>query len=211
MVNVFYHNIGESPEEKVIELIFNSFPEILQSKILQYKKQEDRNRAVAGKALLTEAMKILGVDHRLDEMKFNEYHRPYFNDSFDFNISHSHDFVVCTISKTNRVGIDIEKIKPVVLNDFKNVFSESDWNKIISAEDQLHAFYYLWTKRESFLKALGKGFFQSSTNLDFTGSKVSWDGTEWNIREIKLHRDYSCHIAMDQPDAEIQLQEIKFD
>jgi 4'-phosphopantetheinyl transferase len=210
MVYVVYHYIDEASDEKAIDSIFNSFPSTLQSQILKYKNQDDRDRTIIGKALLAEALKVLEIDYCLDEIKFTQHHRPYFNDSFDFNISHSQDFVVCAVSKTNRVGVDVEKIKPVDINDLKMGFSNEDWNYICGAEDQLQRFYSLWTKRESFLKAIGSGFIQLPPEVSYNTDKIAWNKKEWWVCEIPLHKEYSCYLAIDQPEPEIQLREIKF-
>lgn len=210
MVYVFYNNIGEASNEKAIDVIFNSFPATLQSKIVAYKKKEDRKRVIAGKALLAEAMKILDIDYGLDKIKYTLHHRPYFDDSFDFNISHSDDFVVCAISRTNCVGIDIEKIRPVDINDLKIGFRDEDWRTVLDADDQLHAFFSLWTKRESFLKALGIGFTQLLSAVNYNTNKIAWNQKEWSLRQITLHKNYCCHLTVDQPHLQVELKEINF-
>jgi 4'-phosphopantetheinyl transferase len=208
MVYVFYHYIDEASDEEAIDNIFNSFPSTLQSQILKCKNKKDRNMTIIGRVLLVEALRVLKIDYGLDEIKFTQYRRPYFNDSFDFNISHSHDFVVCAVSKTNHVGIDVEKIKPVDLNDFKMGFRDKDWNNVLSADDRLKHFYSLWTKRESFLKAVGTGFIQLPAEVSYNANKIAWNKKEWSICQLLLHEEYCCHLVVDQSEPEIQLKEI---
>lgn len=209
MIYVFYHNIIEGCQQKAIEEVFESLPINIQSQVLRQKHEKDRNRIIIGKALLIAALETLEIDHCLDEIKYTSHHRPYLSTSLDFNISHSQDFVVCAISKKNRVGIDIEKMEPVNLDDFGQGFSKHDWNYIMTAKDQQQAFYSLWTKRESFLKAIGTGFFQSSEKIDFCRNKIEWNANNWSIQEIFLHKEYCCHLTANQQSPLIQLQEIR--
>jgi 4'-phosphopantetheinyl transferase len=213
VVHIFYHHNVQGSSSKTADKFLDSFPPGIQSQIVKYKNPADRNRAALGKALLVRALKILEIPESLDDIRYTRYRRPYFNDSFDFNISHKGDFVVCAISKTHRVGIDIEKVRPVVLDDFEHAFSEMDWSTILNsdASHQLQLFYSLWTKRESFLKAIGTGFHQSTNNIYIGSGTISWDKEQWFIQEIIIDKEYSCHLSVSQCLPRIQLQEIKFE
>lgn len=97
------------------------------------------------------------------------YGKPYWNDSekYDFNISHSGDWVVGVLA-SSCVGIDVEQIGPLDLSVAKHVFSGAEL-QIILQKDEEEAkdyFYELWTLKESYIKAIGKGFYYSTK--DFT-------------------------------------------
>lgn len=58
------------------------------------------------------------------------------------------------------VGIDVEIIKPVDFSIAKRFFSVDEYRNLTSKEKdrQLRYFYMLWTLKESYIKAVGKGF-----------------------------------------------------
>jgi len=90
----------------------------------------------------------------------NEYGKPFLKNypHFYFNISHSKDYVVCAVSDMP-IGIDIELVKNINLNVAKRFFSASEYNYLLTQpkEEQLDYFYKLWTLKESYIKAVGKG------------------------------------------------------
>lgn len=85
-----------------------------------------------------------------------------------FNLSHSHDYVVCAISSAN-IGIDIEKIQGLNLSLSKRIFAEKELMKFeqLSEEKQLDYIYETWTKKESVLKLTGDGLKIDMRQLDF--------------------------------------------
>ncbi|MBU0993048.1 MAG: 4'-phosphopantetheinyl transferase superfamily protein [Proteobacteria bacterium] len=94
----------------------------------------------------------------------NEFGKPYLlgKDNFYFNLSHSGDWVVCAISDSV-VGIDVEKIKPTDYNISKRFFSQDEHEYLTcqKGKQRLDTFYDLWTLKESFIKAVGKGLHMS--------------------------------------------------
>jgi 4'-phosphopantetheinyl transferase len=93
---------------------------------------------------------------------FDKYNRPYQkeNQDLDFNISHSGEWVVCGISDSGRVGIDVEKIKPISLDIAKNYFKGNEYETIVKRDgkEKLSCFFHFWTLKEAYLKAEGSTF-----------------------------------------------------
>ncbi|WP_018753428.1 4'-phosphopantetheinyl transferase family protein [Paenibacillus sanguinis] len=78
-----------------------------------------------------------------------------------FNLSHTDGMVVCAVSASGEMGIDVEK----TLNDYFDLMKyvyvpeEIDWvNAKCDVSTKLYAFYQLWTRKEAVMKAVGKGF-----------------------------------------------------
>ena len=90
----------------------------------------------------------------------NEYGKPL-NDNISFNISHSNEYVIIGISKTN-IGIDIEYIKDVKDNLINYCLSDNEKNNL-----NKYNFYYFWTRKEAYFKLLGKGIlYKEIKNID---------------------------------------------
>lgn len=86
----------------------------------------------------------------------NKNGKPYLkNSNLFFNISHKKDIIVIAVSD-NEVGIDIEyidkdkEIKKALLNSF---FSKNEINYI---DNNIENFFEVFTKKESYIKMLGK-------------------------------------------------------
>ncbi|GER41883.1 4'-phosphopantetheinyl transferase [Striga asiatica] len=82
-----------------------------------------------------------------------------------FNISHTSSLVACGVTTKARIGIDVEekqrKIKHDVLSFARRYFSKHELRFLAAISDpqvQHMKFVKLWTLKEAYVKALGKGF-----------------------------------------------------
>ena len=84
------------------------------------------------------------------------------NSGIEFNVSHSKDFLAVAISDSTPIGIDIEYQDPDtdILELSRIVHTESQIENIISHDqsEQISHFFDLWTAKEAYIKAIGKGF-----------------------------------------------------
>jgi 4'-phosphopantetheinyl transferase len=80
------------------------------------------------------------------------------NVTLHFNISHSGQWVVCAIAPVP-VGIDVERIRPVKPELAERFFTTKEFNNLqtLPEEERTVKFIELWTLKESFLKAIGRG------------------------------------------------------
>lgn len=139
----------------------------------------------------------MGINrYKLSDLKFTNFHKPYFDDSIDFNISHAGEYVLCGISLTNKIGVDVEEIKSIPLDDFTNNFSEKEWEEILQRDD-FNGFYKHWTQKEAFLKAIGMGLNIPLKEAEIRDNKITWENKEWFLQEIKLDKGYISHISTD--------------
>ena len=95
--------------------------------------------------------------------------KPFLPDTeLQFNLSHSKDFLLCGISLTNQIGIDIQEIYPISSLDriINNYFSPTEiqyLRSLPSREEYQEHFFAIWTAKEAYLKAVGDGI-QGSFN-----------------------------------------------
>lgn len=72
--------------------------------------------------------------------------------NFQFNISHSED--LCAVAFSNKpIGVDVEKHRKVNLEIAKRYFNQEEKNFVT---DTL-SFFYVWTRKEAYLKMTGEG------------------------------------------------------
>jgi len=78
-----------------------------------------------------------------------------------FNLSHSEEIAVVAIAATDRIGVDIERLREVadataIARLFFSTIEESMLSAVAQAE-RSRAFLTCWTRKEAFVKALGGG------------------------------------------------------
>ncbi|RCV30395.1 hypothetical protein SETIT_6G091100v2 [Setaria italica] len=114
------------------------------------------------------------IDPRLFEFKKNKFGKPEIlwradDDRIEwplhFNISHTSSLIACGVTMDAPIGIDIEEKKR---NTAKNVlsladryFTPSEFDHLVNLPDpdaQQKEFIKLWTLKEAYVKALGRGF-----------------------------------------------------
>lgn len=82
-----------------------------------------------------------------------------------FNISHTSSLIACGVTMDAQIGIDVEektrKIKSNVLTFARRYFSSHELEHLSAITDpeiQRQEFMKLWTLKEAYVKALGRGF-----------------------------------------------------
>ena len=151
------------------------------------------------------------MNSSLEDLRYSSLLRPYLEDGPDFNISHSGEYIICGISPHASIGVDIEEIKPIEINDFTNEFSSTELKLMSASENPFAAFYRLWTQKEAFLKALGKGLFVELNKVEIHADQVEWEGKTWHLQEIHIADGYSATVCADIPGCGIEVQELKFE
>ncbi|MCD2450047.1 4'-phosphopantetheinyl transferase superfamily protein [Methylicorpusculum oleiharenae] len=105
------------------------------------------------------------LDEAPAALKFakGQYGKPFLiNDpELAFNVSHSANCLVVAVSRNCDIGVDVEAIKP--RNNLQGLASrcfaaeEQTYWQALNQDQQLIGFYRLWTAKEAFVKAVGRG------------------------------------------------------
>lgn len=174
----------------------------------KYHFKDDRKRCFAGEILrrviLAEKLNTDASNLRFDT---NQYGKPALSGKWEnschFNLSHSGNWVVIA-TDDEVVGIDIERIQSQIPDVEKIVYTEKEINQIYASaqEQKVDRFFKQWTRKESYIKALGLGF---SADLDKISILESPDGTirvetdiadsQWKIRDLQFDPQYSLSIC----------------
>ena len=134
----------------------------------------------------------------------NEFNKPYIiGEDVFFNISHSKDYIVCSISNSH-IGVDVEyigRIKENALNSFSN--DEKSLLFDYSFKEKTELFYVLWTLKESFVKNLGFGFtmdidgFSLIDVLTFKTNKIMYKNNIYYFYTEKIFGNYIISMCQD--------------
>lgn len=136
----------------------------------------------------------------------NKYGRPYLKfpriKDFDFNLSHSGDYIVIAIADCP-IGIDIERIKPLDTKIAIDYFTEQELKYLGSRRGkQSERFYKIWVLKESFIKAVGRGlsFPIKKINFEYKGGgntvlKLKYLNKKWFFRIYGIDKNYKMAIC----------------
>ena len=141
--------------------LLNSQEKLRASKFIA--PQAKKNFIVARGILRQLLGKYLGVKPQDLLLHQNRYGKLYLDSSLQFNISHSQDLGLFAFTQHHAIGVDIEFIR----TDFECVaiaqrfFSPTECSSLLAlpADHQVAAFFHCWSRKEAFIKALGKGLF----------------------------------------------------
>ena len=129
-----------------------------------------------------------------------------------FNLSHSQELALLAVANTTRLGIDIEKRR----TDFpgftiaRQFFAEKEVAALhaMPEERRQEAFWYGWTRKEAWIKALGDGLsfplkqFEVSLDpepaaalLDVSGDPL--EASRWQLFSFVPEADYLAAVAIE--------------
>jgi len=152
--------------EKIDIDVFQKFEKIIsverREKIKKYYFYQYKKRSLIAEILLRYCLKIR-FDISKSEVQFikNNFGKPMLKNfkKIHFNLSHSGDWVVCGINYDYPIGVDVERIKDNNLQIAETFFTPEEYDYILNQplKEMNKNFYKIWTLKESYVKAEGKG------------------------------------------------------
>lgn len=180
-INIYLINIRDQPyhdHNRIFDYFMTLIPLNRKEKIIRFNNRDDAKRALLGD-ILTRYIVCKQRNLKIEDIQVdnNQYGKPFFKNipDFHFNVSHSGDWVVC-VAHNSPVGTDIEQVQPIEIDIAKRFFSRSEYQALIAKDssEQLSFFYDIWTAKESYIKAVGKGLSipLDSFSFAFDGEKI---------------------------------------
>ena len=161
MIYTYYIDVGQFENEKLFREKLNLLSPYRQQKIAILKHDKDKNRSLGAGIALDHALETYGLKEKSVEYEFGEWGKPSlkYHPNIHFSLSHSGDYAICSIGD-KAMGNDIELIKPGRLKVADRFFAkeELEWMRSEPDEEEItRRMFRIWTMKESFLKATGKG------------------------------------------------------
>lgn len=149
-----------------------------QEKAENFLFERDRLNSLMSRALLRLSLSWYcpDVDAKDWPIAIDSLGKPYLDAvingrHIEFNISHSGDVVLCAVTRTGPVGIDIETTKHMSdLQGFSRRFLAPEEFFALSRKcftERNSFFFKLWTLKEAYLKAIGSGLNVSLDSFSF--------------------------------------------
>ncbi|MFJ7954470.1 4'-phosphopantetheinyl transferase family protein [Lysinibacillus sp. NPDC096418] len=158
MVEVYLCRLPKVRDDTSLHQLLRILSSEKQNRIKKMKFLDDQYRSLIGELLIRYiASKKLALTNEDFKFSSNSFGKPFIQSypSFHYNIAHSGEWVVCAIHN-EEVGIDIEMIKPIDKSSIYKLLEGEEVN-YITKKKTLAAFYDIWTLKESYVKAIGKG------------------------------------------------------
>lgn len=175
---------------------------------------KDRRRFVAARGILRSILGRYLNRHPSDiSLVYGSAGKPRLSSNdLSFNLSHSHQLALYTVTREREVGVDIEFIRSV--SDIDQVAAHSfsareyaEWQQLPETEKQV-GFFNCWTRKEAYIKALGEGLSHPLDQFDVSlkpGQAARLLHVEdnpvevkrWSLQAINLHEGYVAALAVE--------------
>jgi len=185
---------------------------------VRYHRPVDRDRFIVGRGILRRVLSsYLALAPGQLQFTYNEYGKPAVSDdqndrALNFNLSHSAGLALYAITRGRVVGIDIEYIREdfATLEIAEHFFSKDEVRslKAVPACLRAEAFFNCWSRKESYIKAIGMGVsypldgFTVSLAPDVAPALLKVDAdecepTRWQMYEIKAGEGYAASLIVE--------------
>jgi 4'-phosphopantetheinyl transferase len=178
----------------------------------------DRQRFLLAHASLRMVLgRYLGVAPASLAFSQNEFGKPFLINpeaaGFHFNLSHSEDLALVSVTREREVGVDIEFIRPnfATIDVAEHFFSVAEVYTLtgLDPDYRTQGFFNCWTRKEAYIKARGEGLSLALDSFDvslapdvpvallqtrFDPSDVS----RWSLHEIFPAPNYAAAIAIER-------------
>jgi 4'-phosphopantetheinyl transferase len=208
MLKIYYTRKPKNINAEKLFAATQQFTNCLKDNILLNKNQS----SIIGYLLLHQALKDIEQLDLLFRLTRSKTGKPFIENShFYFNISHSGEYIVCAISDESEVGIDIQIHKNLNIKPYQRHFTENEWQRLITFDDNSKAFCRLWSQKEAIMKADGRGLDIPLNTIEIKDNKpLKLDNKTWFLTSIKIDKNYETHLATQQQAKQLQLMEIFF-
>ncbi len=205
MVQVYAVRLDKTLGKSEYDILMSHVLAEKQERISRFYRFEDAQRTLIGDILTRYLIcKRLNISNNMLEFGLTEYGKPYLcgRKEIHFNISHSGEWVVGCIDNLP-VGIDVEKIEPIDISIAGRFFSREEFEGLKAKNLTLRKeyFYELWTLKESYIKAVGKGL---SIPLDSFTIRIEKDNItayaagkpeRYYLRQYYLDENYKMAVC----------------
>lgn len=168
-----------------------------QKAVLNYQHSIDKRLSLYA-ALLTrmEISKLSGIHASALRFQTGFMQKPILISvpQYHFNFSHTRNMILCGISDTVPIGVDVECIDTsITIENLENILHPVEFQYISGAPSaymRSYRFYKIWTQKEAYIKYLGTGFSEKVQNFNMLDPTFSSHIFTWQ------QDCYMCSVFM---------------
>ncbi|MGR9072610.1 MAG: 4'-phosphopantetheinyl transferase family protein [Gammaproteobacteria bacterium] len=187
------------------------------------KIEKSRRQFVIGRGILRQLLAphldILPENIRISQSEHGKPYIPGNRHGLSFNVSHSGNRLAVAIGSGCDIGVDIEYWRQEINCGelVRRYFAQAEirfWESIPES-GRLKAFYELWTRKEAFVKAVGRGISLGLDQCVVSGGRpvcfervpeVYGRACDWKLIDLKMSGQYSGAITANDPEFEMRIR-----
>lgn len=213
---------GLAPAEEVTDGLAVLLSEDEQQRADRFHRSADGRRFVVARGLLRLLLgRYLGLEPASVSLTYGGQGKPELSprhvpSDLRFNVAHSGDVALYALARGRRVGVDLERVRPV--RDLEEVariaFSARERRELRGhpAAERTEAFLRGWSRKEAVVKALGEGLRRPldriEVGLGTSGEPLlrALDGDrctalQWSLRDVTMETGYVAAVAVERGEA----------
>ena len=179
-----------------------------------------RRHFIVGRGFLRDVVaRYLATAPETLRFGYGEYGKPSLTgeQSLRFNLSHSHEVALLAVAREVELGVDVEHVRAdFATGDIARRFfsrAEVETFNSLTREEQVAAFFRCWTRKEAYIKAIGKGLSQPLDAFDVTlapGEAAALlraeddDASRWALSDVYVGGDYAGALMVERSVVEIR-------
>lgn len=190
-IEIYVVKIPDELSDTVFENLLSFFPQERVTRIRKFLFRKNALHTMTGEMIMrTWISKRIGVHPMEVQISRDSYGKPHCSNREDlfFNIAHSGQWVAAAFD-SEIIGIDVEYMRDIDIAIAKRFFSNREYEDLIAkdAQQQQAFFYDLWTLKESYIKAEGKGLSISLDSFCFT---IDHDSIKFELLSGETRNNY---------------------
>lgn len=192
-MNIGYIDAGDKKWQKYLS-------EKRIEKVCRLKKSNKKSQSIGAELLLNYAVKQeVKTDSNVewDTDKNGKLYLVNYKNLY-VNLSHSRYYAVCAIHN-KPIGIDLQYCRKCDMKLADRFFTtdETDW--INQSSDKNSAFFEVWTKKESFVKAVGMGLVIPLNSFSVLSDCIEYNGEVYRFKEYRVsqtgYKMFVCYLS----------------
>lgn len=206
-VRILYINIDpEKISPATLEGWLAAFPALKREQIRKHRHHANQVQSTLGWQLVERGMRQAGfTDFSLDAVHFDVAHKSFADLPADFNISHSGSLVCAGVVRDGRIGIDVEKIRPLKTDVIHKYLTPDQANQ---CESEPERFFDFWTQKEAVVKANGEEGIVRIREVRLRNGLAEFANKQWYVTPLTLVEGYAAHIATDLPFDRVHIEQV---
>jgi 4'-phosphopantetheinyl transferase len=206
MIDLWYLNTKNVREEDVITLQ-KILPQKMINEIIRFRNHEDRRLKLFGKLMVKKYYENKRLEFQWSEWHLSAEGKPYYNNgNKKFSISHSGNYVIVAFSD-QETGADIERLANFDIMSVLSYLHPKEKEYIENASDSENAFFKIWTRKEAYLKAIGKGIIDGLNNENCLQDQLT-QKEKWYLHSISIISNYQIALCTKIPNCQINIHEL---
>jgi len=194
MITIKYFNL-KTLDSSQVDKLYSNCPEKFKQEVSRFRLEEDRLHRLIAREIVQSHFQNLDINLSIDSWLRSANGKPFLKKGPFFNISHSGNYVVVAFNQSAEIGIDIEHKIELDIEPLTFFLHPTEIEFIKNATNKVEAFYYVWTRKEAYLKALGTGIIEGISHTSVLDDILINKETSWILKTLEIDSEYSATVC----------------